>query len=39
MEAKLEVISPQVFAITVEKPGGVVVSAQDNLPLLAKIRE
>ena len=35
--AKLRVDKPTVFAITVEKPGGVVVSDQKRLPLLAKI--
>jgi anti-sigma-K factor RskA len=34
---KLKVISPKAFAITVEKPGGVVVSTQENLPLLAPV--
>ncbi len=37
IQAKLEVISPVAFAITVEKPGGVVVSTQENLPLLAAV--
>ncbi len=36
--AKLQVISPAAFAITVEKPGGVVVSTQENLPLLAAVQ-
>ena len=34
---KLEVIEPAAFAITVEKPGGVVVSTQERLPLLAAV--
>ena len=37
IHAKLRVDKPTVFAITVEKPGGVVVSDQQRLPLLAKI--
>lgn len=37
IQAKLRVDKPNVFAITVEKPGGVVVSDQKRLPLLAKI--
>lgn len=35
--AKLNVVSPKAFAITIEKPGGVVVSTQERLPLLAAI--
>jgi hypothetical protein len=35
--AKLQVDQPTVFAITVEKPGGVVVSDQKRLPLIAKV--
>jgi hypothetical protein len=34
---KLHVKEPFMFAITVEKPGGVVVSTRERLPLLAKI--
>ncbi len=37
IQAKLAVGSPQAFAITIEKPGGVVVSKQDRLPLLASV--
>ena len=37
IQAKLRVDRPTVFAIRVEKPGGVVVSDQKRLPLLAKI--
>ena len=37
IRAKLQVNKPTVFAITVEKPGGVVVSDQKRLPLLAKV--
>ncbi|PHQ33308.1 anti-sigma factor [Rhodopirellula bahusiensis] len=36
--AKLKVLDPVAFAITVEKPGGVVVSSQENLPLLATVQ-
>ncbi len=38
INAKLPVIKPVAFAITIEKPGGVVVSAQDRLPLLAAVQ-
>jgi anti-sigma-K factor RskA len=37
IHAKLAVIDPKAFAITVEKPGGVVVSTQERLPLLATV--
>jgi len=37
INAKLAVGQPTVFAITVEKPGGVVVSDQKRLPLIAKV--
>lgn len=37
INAKLKVLDPQAFAITVEQPGGVVVSTQENLPLLAAV--
>lgn len=37
IDAKLNVISPAAFAITIEKPGGVVVSSQERLPLLAAV--
>jgi anti-sigma-K factor RskA len=37
IDAKLRVGTPTLFAITVEKPGGVVVSDQKRLPLLAKV--
>lgn len=36
IHAKLQVLKPAAFAITIEKPGGVVVSTQERLPLLAK---
>lgn len=35
--AKLEIIRPTLFAITIEKPGGVVVSSRERLPLLAQV--
>ncbi len=37
IDAKLRVQEPFMFAITIEKPGGVVVSSRERLPLLAKI--
>ncbi|MEL6104426.1 MAG: anti-sigma factor [Planctomycetota bacterium] len=37
INAKLAVINPAAFAITIEKPGGVVVSTQDRLPLIAAV--
>ena len=37
IDAKLQVIDPAAFAITIEKPGGVVVSDQERLPLLAAV--
>lgn len=37
IDAKLAVLGPAAFAITIEKPGGVVVSTQDRLPLLAAV--
>lgn len=39
IQAKLKVLKPAAFAITIEKPGGVVVSTQEKLPLLAVIKE
>ncbi len=36
IDAKLKVVKPAAFAVTVEKPGGVVVSAQDKVVLLGK---
>ncbi|MCR9201536.1 MAG: anti-sigma factor [Planctomycetaceae bacterium] len=35
IDAKLQVFDPQAFAVTIEKPGGVVVSDRSRLPLLA----
>lgn len=37
IQAKLKVLKPAAFAITIEKPGGVVVSTQERLPLLASV--
>ncbi|MFN7843619.1 MAG: anti-sigma factor domain-containing protein [Pirellula sp.] len=37
IKAKLRVIRPTAFAVTIEKPGGVVVSTQERLPLLATL--
>jgi hypothetical protein len=37
INAKLKVIKPVAFAITIEQPGGVVVSSQERLPLLAPV--
>lgn len=37
IQAKLQVNQPKAFAVTIEKPGGVVVSTQERLPLLAVI--
>jgi Anti-sigma-K factor rskA, C-terminal len=36
IHAKLHVVDPKMFAVTVEKPGGVVVSSRDRIALLAK---
>lgn len=38
IDAKLAVLEPAAFAITIEKPGGVVVSTQERLPLLAAVK-
>lgn len=37
IHAKLAVSQPSLFAVTLEKPGGVVVSKRDRLALLAKV--
>ncbi len=37
IDAKLRVFQPAAFAITIERPGGVVVSDQSRLPLLASV--
>ncbi|TWU33903.1 anti-sigma factor domain-containing protein [Novipirellula artificiosorum] len=39
IDAKLSVLEPAAFAITIEKPGGVVVSTQERLPLLAAVQK
>jgi hypothetical protein len=39
IDARLKVLSPAGFAVTIEKPGGVVVSDQSRLPLLAMISQ
>lgn len=39
IRAKLHVERPTMFAVTVEKPGGVVVSKRTRLPLLAKVTQ
>ena len=36
--ARLRVVAPSLFAVTVEKPGGVVVSSRERLALLAKVQ-
>lgn len=38
IQAKLQVLKPSAFAITIEKPGGVVVSTQEKLPLIAVVK-
>jgi hypothetical protein len=37
IDAKIKVAEPKLFAVTVEKPGGVVVSKRDKLMLIAKV--
>ncbi len=37
IHAKLPIVDPTLFAITIEKPGGVVVSSRERLPLLAQV--
>lgn len=37
INAKLQVRDAYMFAVTIEKPGGVVVSSRERLPLLAKV--
>lgn len=37
IRAKLKITGPTLFAITVEKPGGVVVSDRERLPLVASV--
>jgi anti-sigma-K factor RskA len=36
INARLKVKSPQMFAVTIEKPGGVVVSKREKIVVLAK---
>jgi hypothetical protein len=38
IEAKLKTVSPKAFAITVEKPGGVVVSSREKIAALAPVK-
>ena len=38
IEAKLKTVNPKAFAITVEKPGGVVVSGRENIAALAPVK-
>ena len=35
--AKLKAVHPKMFAVTMEKPGGAVVSNRDKIPALAKV--
>lgn len=37
IDAKLRVNDAYLFAVTIEKPGGVVVSSRERLPLLATV--
>jgi anti-sigma-K factor RskA len=39
VQAKLLVNQPTAFAVTIEKPGGVVVSTQERFPLLATVQK
>lgn len=36
IDAKIRVVDPKMFAVTVEKPGGVVVSSREHIALIAK---
>ena len=38
IEAKLRAVSPKAFAVTVEKPGGVVVSGREKIAALAPVK-
>ncbi|MEW4452045.1 anti-sigma factor [Bremerella sp. JC817] len=38
IDAKLQVQQPYLFAVTIEKPGGVVVSSRERLPLVAEVK-
>jgi anti-sigma-K factor RskA len=37
IDAKLKALGPELFAITIEKPGGVVVSKREKIAALAKV--
>ena len=37
IDAKLKAVSPEMFAVTIEKPGGVVVSRREKIAALAKV--
>jgi len=37
IKPKLSISNPTLFAVTIEKPGGVVVADQSSLPLIAKV--
>lgn len=37
INAKLNTLKPEMFAVTIEKPGGVVVSSQEKIAALAKV--
>ena len=39
IRAKLRVAEAYLFAVTIEKPGGVVVSSRERLPLLASVKK
>jgi len=39
IDAKIQVFEPAMFAVTVEEPGGVVVSLRERIPVLAKPAE
>jgi hypothetical protein len=38
IEAKLKTVSPKAFAITIERPGGVVVSSREKIAALAPVK-
>ena len=38
IRARLRILEPTFFAVTIEQPGGVEVSERERLPLLAKVR-
>jgi anti-sigma-K factor RskA len=37
IDARLKVVEPKLFAVTIEKPGGVVVSSRDRIVALAQM--